>query len=95
MGKWNVTQLVTLLMKSIYPDLSPQLSTGTHIFLDSIQNLISTILKVVDNAPINGETPIYDDFASLEICRLGLPPEVLIGVGLYACIHQGEYACVL
>ena len=50
------------------------------------------VLSVVGDVPINSGAPVVTSSIS-RICRLSLS-EVLIGVGLRACIHRDECACV-
>ena len=50
------------------------------------------VLSVVGDVPVDSGTPVVTSSIS-RICRLSLS-EVLIGVGLRACIHRDECACV-
>jgi len=51
-----------------------------------------TINLYVGDVPIDSKAPVVTSSIS-RICWLGLS-EVLIGVGLHACIHRSECACV-
>ena len=50
------------------------------------------VLSVVGDVPVDSGAPVVTSSIS-RICRLSLS-EVLIGVGLRACIHRVECACV-
>ena len=50
------------------------------------------VLSVVGEVPVDSGAPMVTSSIS-RICRLSLS-EVLIGVGLRACIHRDECACV-
>ena len=58
----------------------------------NFQDLTAFVLSVVGDVPVDSEAPTVTSSIS-RICRLSLS-EVLIGVGLRACIHRNECACV-
>jgi hypothetical protein len=80
-----------LVMESAHSDSSSQLGTGTHIFLDLLQDLTAPILLVIG---------IYIDFVNLKdlpvqilvdfVNLKDLPVQVLEGAyrgGVRVCIH--------
>ena len=71
---------------------SPRLGTSARIFLDLFQDLTSAILLVVGDMFVDSEAPVLTSSIS-RICQLSLS-EVLIRVGLYACIDRGECTSV-
>ena len=71
---------------------NPRLGTGACIFLNLFQDLTGTILSVVGNVPADSEAPVVT-LPILRICWLNLS-EVLIGVGLRACVRRGKCACM-
>ena len=50
------------------------------------------MLSVVGDVPVDSGAPVVTS-SILRTCRLSLS-EMLIGVGLRACIHRDERACV-
>ena len=54
--------------------------------------LTAFVLSVEGDVPVDSGAPMVTSSIS-RICRLSLS-EVLIGVGLRACIHRDECACV-
>jgi len=89
----SIAPLVRFLLAiPIHSSSRPRLFTSAHIFLNLFQDLIIAILSVVGGMPVDYETPVVT-FSILKICSLILS-EVLIGIGLHACIHRDECTCV-
>ena len=80
------------MVEPIHQGSSPRLSTSARIFLNLFQDLTCAILSVVGDVLVDSETPVVTSSIS-RISRFSLS-EVLIRVGLRACIHRGECACV-
>ena len=80
------------MVEPVHHGSSPRLSTSARIFLNLFQDLTCAILPVVGDVLVNSETPVVTSSIS-SISRLSLS-EMLIRVGLRACIHRGECACV-
>ena len=89
----SVAQLVRfLVVEPAHQGSSPRLDNGACIFLNLFQDFTGAILLVVGDVPVDSEAPVVTSSIS-RICRLSLL-KVLIEVGLRACIHRGECACV-
>jgi len=89
----SVAQLARLLVvQPAHQSSSPRLGAGARIFLDLFHDLTGTILSVVGNVPADSEAPVVT-LSILRICRLNLS-EVLMGVGLRACVRRGKCACM-
>ena len=75
-----------LVVEPAHQGSSPRLDNGARIFLNLSQNLTGAILLVVGDVSVDSEALVVISSIS-RICRLSLS-EVIIGVGLRACIHR-------
>jgi hypothetical protein len=89
----RVAQLVRFfVVEPVHQSLSLRLGAGAHIFFDLFRDLTNFILSLVGDVPVDSEVQMVTLSVSM-ICGLS-PSEVLIEVGLRACVHRSEYACV-